>query len=52
MAIIATSHIGEETFFANENGRPFTKENFGNWLRAHMESESYQPHLQLVGPRT
>lgn len=34
IAIISASPTGEETFIANENRRPFTKESFGNWFRA------------------
>lgn len=34
MVIISASPTGEEAFIANENGRPFAKESFGNWFRA------------------
>lgn len=34
IVIISASPTGKETFIANENGRPFAKESFGNWFRA------------------
>lgn len=58
MVIISASPTGEENLIANENGRPFAKESFGNWFRAdaqklisikaHMESENCQ---QLRQPK-